>query len=418
MSRDERRQGKRSRLSMTQKLRPRAVSAPELSQSPATQAMLGPLMTAIGSVSVMGLASGLTLPLVSLRLLQAGASAASIAAMAALPAVGTIGVSLCLAQLTRLLGSKALLIGAMLLSCASLLVLATPFAVFPWALSRLLMGVSTGILFALGEARILEVSGEDTRGRWTGVYAMTLTACQFAGPALLAAFGTSTVAPIVIAAALHLLAIVLLFRSGWRSVLSDTESPMTLLDFLRHSTSLAVAVLFFAMFDSAMLSLLPVYGLKIGLATSLAVFMVSVLFLGDACLQVPIGWAADRFGRRRVHAACGGVAVVVALALPLGLVSNPALWPALFLIGAAAGGLYTLAIVRIGDRFRGGALITANAFVGILWGVGGLLGPVLGSASMEAVNPQGLMLFVAAGALAFLLSMLRRSAHEGPGSAE
>src|SRR5580658_8839246 len=135
---------------MTQHEGQRGVSTPVRSASPANEAMLGPLMTAIGSVSVMGLASGLTLPLVSLRLLQAGASAASIAAMAALPAVGTIGVSLCLARLTRLLGSKALLIGAMLLSCASLLVLATPFAVFPWALSRLLMGVSTGILFALG----------------------------------------------------------------------------------------------------------------------------------------------------------------------------------------------------------------------------------------------------------------------------
>jgi MFS family permease len=158
-----------------------------------------------------------------------------------------------------------------------------------------------------------------------------------------------------------------------------------------------------------------VYGLKIGLATSLAVLMVSVLFLGDACLQVPLGWAADRFGRTRVHAACGWVAVLVALALPLGLVSSPAMWGALFLIGGAAGGLYTLAIVRIGDRFRGTALISANAFVGILWGVGGLLGPVLGSASMAALNPQGLMLFVAAGALAFLLSALKRRPRELPG---
>ncbi len=399
---------------MTQKGQ-RGVSAPDGSPSSSDQALLGPLMTAIGSISVMGLASGLTLPLVSLRLLQAGASAASIAAMAALPAVGTIGVSLCLSRLTRRFGSKALLIGAMLLSCASLLVLATPYAVAPWALSRLLMGISTGILFSLGEARILEVSGEAARGRWTGVYAMTLTACQFAGPALLAALGTSALAPIVIAAALHVLAIVLLFRTGWRSVLFDTERSLGLVDFLRSSTPLAVAVLFFAMFDSAMLSLLPVYGLKIGLATRLAVLMVSVLFLGDACLQVPIGWAADRFGRSRVHAACGWVAVLAALALPLGLVSSPAMWAALFLIGGTAGGLYTLAIVRIGDRFRGTALISANAFVGILWGVGGLLGPVLGSASMAALNPQGLMLFVAAGAVAFLLSLLKRRAHELPG---
>jgi MFS family permease len=403
---------------MTQKPAGLAVSALDRSQSAATQAMLGPLMTAIASISVMGLASGLTLPLVSLRLLQAGASAASIAAMAALPAVGTIGVSLCLSQLTRLLGSKALLIGAMLLSCASLLVLATPYLLLPWALSRLLMGVSTGVLFALGEARILEVSGEDARGRWMGVYAMTLTACQFAGPTLLAALGTSTVTPIAIAAALHVVAIVLLIRTGWHSVPSATESSLKLVNFLRHSMPLAVAVLFFAMFDSAMLSLLPVYGLKIGLATSLAVLMVSVLFLGDACLQVPIGWAADRYGRTRIHAACGLVAVLVALALALGLVSTPAMWPALFLIGGAAGGLYTLAIVRIGDRFRGGALISANAFVGILWGAGGLLGPLLGGASMQALNPQGLMLFVAAGAVAFLLSMLRRRARVSPASSD
>ncbi len=399
---------------MTQKRAQLAASTPERPQSAAGTALLGPLLTAIGSVSVMGLASGLTLPLVSLRLLQAGASAASIAAMAALPAVGTIGVSLCLARLTRLLGSKALLIAAMLLSCASVLVLATPYALFPWSLSRLLMGVSTGVLFALGEARILEVSGEKTRGRWTGIYAMTLTACQFAGPALLALLGTRTVAPIAIAAALHLLAIALLFRAGWRTVLSDIESSLTLRDFLRNSTALAVAVLFFAMFDSAMLSLLPVYGLKIGLATRLAVLMVSVLFLGDACLQVPIGWAADRFGRTRIHAGCGAVAVLVALGLPLGLVAKPAMWFCLFLIGGAAGGLYTLAIVRIGDRFRGGALISANAFVGILWGVGGLLGPLLGSASMAALDPQGLMLFVAAGALIVLLSMLNGRARRLP----
>jgi MFS family permease len=397
---------------MRQKSRQLAVASPDRSQSPANQAMLGPLMTAIGSISVMGLASGLALPLVSLRMLQAGASTASLAAMAALPAVGTIGVSLYLSQLTRLLGSKSLLIGAMLVSCASLAVLATPYTALPWALSRLLMGVSTGILFALGEARILEVSGEDARGRWTGVYAMTLTACQFAGPALLAALGTNTVTPIAVAVALHLVAIVLLFRSGWRSAFSDTESCLRLVDFLRDSLPLAVAVLFFAMFDSAMLSLLPVYGLRIGLATRLALLMVTVLFLGDASLQVAIGWAADRIGRTRVHAACGLIAALVALALPLGLVSTPALWPALFLIGGAAGGLYTLAIVRIGDRFRGGALITANAFVGILWGVGGLLGPLLGGASMQALNPQGLMLFVAAGAVAFLLSTLKRRARE------
>jgi len=371
----------------------------------ADRARISSLVAAIGSICVVGLASGLTLPLVSLRLAAAHASAAVIVTLAALPALGTIAVSLALAALTRAVGSKALLLLAMLLSCASVLMLATPYAPLPWMLSRLALGVSAGVLFALGESRILEVSGDQARGRWTGVYAMTLTACQFAGPALLAALGADSRTPIVVAAAMHLVAIALLLRTRWHGSGTADSKSLRLRHFARAALPLAGAVLFFSMFDSAVLSLLPLYGLQVGLSASLAILMVSAVLLGDSALQVPIGWAADRFGRRAVHAACGLLTAAMALALPLGALATPAMWVALFLMGGAAGGLYTLAIVQIGDRYSGGRLVSANAFVGLLWGLGGLLGPLLAGASMQAFKPHGLLLFVAAGAGTVLLAL-------------
>jgi MFS family permease len=377
-------------------------------QPPADPAPYRTILAAIGSICVVGLATGLTLPLVSVRLLQADASAVAIAALAALPAVGTIGISFALATLTRTFGAKALMVGAMLLSCASILVLATPYSLPSWVLSRLGMGVATGILFALGEARILEITGERARGRWTGLYATMLTTCQFAGPALLAVVGTVSSVSLVIAAALHGVSIALLARTGWSSPVRGNEPLLSLREFICHSLPLAAAVLFFAMFDSTMLSLLPVYGLKIGFLTSVALLMVTVVFLGDACLQIPIGWAADRFGRPVVHSGCALLTGLVALALP-GLVGAAAMWPCLFLLGGAAGGVYTLAIVRIGDRFGGGRLISANAFVGLLWGAGSLSGPLLGGLAMAALKPHGLMLLVAAGALACLVLMRYRT---------
>jgi MFS family permease len=379
------------------------VQVPGATASSALRALIG----AIASISVMGLASGLTLPLVSLRLLQAGASATAIAVMAALPAVGTIGMSFLLAALTRRLGAKTLLIGGIVLSCVSVLVLATPYAPVPWVLSRLGTGISASILFGLGEARILEVSGDSARGRWTGVYATTLTACQFAGPTLLAALGTQSLLPLWIAAALHVVSITFLIGTRWRAAPALQEPVLALREFVANSLPLASAVLFFAMFDSAVLSLLPVYGLRLGLATRLAILLATVVFLGDACLQIPIGWAADRFGRAGTHRLCALLTALLALALSLGLAAHAALWLCLFLMGGTAGALYTLAIVRIGDRFRGTRLIAANAFVGMLWGLGSLCGPVLASVAMAAVNPQGLMLFVGAGAAACLLLMLR-----------
>lgn len=375
-------------------------------KSAAERTAVRALLTAIGAISVVGLATGITLPLVSLRLSQAGAAVSIVALLAALPAVGTLGISLCLRPLVRVFGPQALLIAALATSCASMLVLATPYSLMPWALSRLAMGAATGILFALGESRILEAASGEVRGRWTGLYATTLTACQLAGPALLALFGPQSATPILVGAAMHVLAVLLLCSARWEILPAEPAHLAPARELLRGALSLAVAVLFFAMFDSAVLSLLPLYGLGIGLPARLAALMVSVVLLGDTCLQIPLGWTADRLGRRRVHTACGLLAGCSALLVPSLPGHTAVIWLPLFLMGGAAGSVYTLAIVRIGDRFRGEQLIAANAVVGFLWGVGGLAGPLLGSASMQLLKPRGLMLFVAAGAAVFLLSML------------
>jgi MFS family permease len=371
------------------------------------------LVAPIGSISVFGLASRLAFPLVSLRLVRAGAPAAVIAVMAALPALGTIGISFALPALARRCGAKPLLVAAILLSAAGLLVLATPYLAVTWMLSRLAMGMSAGILFALGEARVLEISSDAARGRWTGVYASTLTTCQFAGPALLVCLGTDSAVPILVAVGLHALSLILLANSRWHSALPQRGDSLAWRQFVRDCLPLGAAVLFFSMFDSTMLALLPVYGLRLGLGSREALLLVTAVFLGDACLQIPIGWGADRFGRRWVHALCALLCAGAALALALGLMASATRWPCLLVMGGTAGALYTLAIVRLGDRFSGNALISANAFVGLLWGAGSLGGPLLGSLSMGVFAPHGLMLFVAAGALAVLVAMLQRGTREG-----
>jgi MFS family permease len=365
------------------------------------------LFAAIGTIAVVGLASGLTLPLVSVRLVEAGAQQSTVALIAALPALGTMCTSFALPWLTRQLGPRPLLVAAIALSCLSVLIIATPYAAWSWMLSRLLLGVAAGVLFALGEARILEVSGSSARGRWTGLYASTLTTCQFAGPTLLALLGTASARALLVGVALHGLSLLLLLGSGWPRAAPLRGEPLRLALFMRSCLPLAAAVLFFSMFDSTMLALLPVYGLHLGLESRTALLMVTAVFLGDACLQVPLGAAADRCGRRRTHALAALLAAGAATALPLGALHTGLMWPCLFLMGGSAGALYTLAIVRLGDRFQGAALITANAYVGLLWGIGSLIGPLLGGGAMALSDPHGLLLLVAAGAAATLLVILR-----------
>ena len=44
-----------------------------------------------------------------------------------------------------------------------------------------------------------------------------------------------------------------------------------------------------------------------------------------------------------------------------------------------------------GERFRGAELITVNAAIIIAYGLGSLVGPVLGGGAMELWNPHGLL---------------------------
>jgi hypothetical protein len=81
------------------------------------------------------------------------------------------------------------------------------------------------------------------------------------------------------------------------------------------------------------------------------------------------------------------------------------LWPSLVVLGAVAGGVYTLAIILIGEGFKGPDLVTANASAGFLWGVGSLLGPLVSGAAMTT-SANGLPLALSAAAALFVLFAL------------
>ncbi|MCB2792112.1 hypothetical protein KQ881_16170, partial [Listeria monocytogenes] len=81
----------------------------------------------------------------------------------------------------------------------------------------------------------------------------------------------------------------------------------------------------------------------------------------------PIGWLAARVSRSGLCGGCGLVLLLSSLAIPL-LLQTSLIWPRRVRFGASAGGLCTLALILIGERYRDDALVRANAHVAQLWG--------------------------------------------------
>ncbi|WP_313465970.1 MFS transporter, partial [Pseudomonas nitroreducens] len=304
------------------------------------------------AVSIVGLSLGATLPLVALRLLDNGASALQIGILSAVPAAGMILAATLVDRACQLMSRRRLYLLCFVLCTASTVAIEfSSHSLWLLAAARLALGIGMGIAIILGEAWVNELCGEHNRGTIVALYATSFTAFQLLGPTLVALLGAQTPWVVLLVSAGHLIALATVALAMPEDGIHEhVEEPrsFSLAGFLRVAPALCMGVLFFSFFDSVVLSLFPVYASSHGYAVGIAAFMATVILLGDMLFQMPLGWLSDRLDRSSLHLLCGVAAMLIGLALPW-LIGQPALlWPALMVLGAVAGGVYTLALVLIG----------------------------------------------------------------------
>lgn len=113
-----------------------------------------------------------------------------------------------------------------------------------------------------------------------------------------------------------------------------------------------------------------------------------------------------------MHLGAGWIVLAGLPLLPF-VVTYPWLcWPLLFVLGAAAGSIYTLSLVACGERFRGGALVTASSLVSASWSAASFGGPLVAGALMEQFGSDTLVGVLAGSVAAFIAAALweRRAA--------
>ena len=364
----------------------------------------------LASVLSVGLALGVSMPLVSLRLESGGYGAFAIGVMAAMPAIGVLLGASVSSHLAARFGTARLMALCLWGGALSIGLLALLPCYPVWLVLRLMIGVILTIVFILGESWINQLVVEQWRGRLVALYGSTYALSQLSGPLLLAAVGTEGDYGFWIGVGLLTAApLLLLGRSGAPTSQPSRVTLMDLLGFCRGLPAIAWAISLFAAFEAMILTLLPVYCLRQGFTPDIALAMVSTVVVGDALLQLPIGALADRLSRRALFTSCALALMLSSLAVPL-LINTVLIWPLWVLFGASAGGLFTLSLTLIGERYRDDALVRANAHVAQLWGIGCLVGPLVAGAGSQWISGHALLLFMAAGALGLLVLVLRQGA--------
>ncbi|WP_373085720.1 MFS transporter [Sneathiella sp.] len=360
------------------------------------------LIAVIAAVTAMAVSLSLSIPLVSLSMERRGFGSDIIGLMGSLPALAFLLASPVTPALTRTFGSGKMLWGALVLATVSIWSLALSDNIYFWFFLRLMIGTSMAILFLISETWLNKIAIEKTRGRTIAIYVSSMT-CGFAfGPILINFLGAEGTLPFIVSGFIVLSAGLAFLLVGDQFPNLGGKSSYSYLAFVRIAPMISAAVLLVAFFDGSVLTLLPVYGIKNGQAQETAVLMTSALLAGNILLQVPIGWLADRYKSSWVILGCGIIGVAGALLLPVAMPRPFLLWPLLIIWGGAVVGTYTIALSIMGQKFKGGDLVTATAAVGALWGLGSLAGPAIAGVAMEWVEPHGMPFTFAIVCLAFV----------------
>src|SRR6185436_5893407 len=113
--------------------------------------------------------------------------------------------------------------------------------------------------------------------------------------------------------------------------------------------------------------------------------IITAVIIGTIVSQVPIGHAADRFGKRKTLLVCtvllGGVFALMPLHTDwrLFLVTGA-------MAGALAGSLYPIGLALIGDIVSKRRLGASTATFSLAFGLGSLIGPSMSGFAMTHFN--------------------------------
>lgn len=356
----------------------------------------------VASIGVVGLGLGATIPLTALTLDSRGVGTDIIGIITAASAFGILAAAPFVSRWTASHGPRGSMIAAIIAGGLSTALMELTDSLICWGLLRFIFGAAMGVLFTIGEAWVNRLAPVNSRGRVVAMYTTSFTLFQLIGPALVAQMEGRVSMPFAVCGALFLLALPGMVLISGSAHEDDDEPHVSWQRVLPRMLMIVAGAAFFALFDTLALSLLPLYAIRHGIATELALLSATVVLVGDTALQFVFGWLADHVGRRKVHTGCGSAVCLLLPILPFAAATPWLWWTVLLMLGATAGAIYMLSLVACGARFNGQSLVAASAVVNASWGITSSGGPLLTGVLMQTVGINALPAVLWCGAAIFV----------------
>lgn len=350
-----------------------------------------PIAAAIASISVVGIAIGLGMPLLSVILETRGHSASMIGLNTAVAGIASVAAAPLATPIAIRLGVARSILLMILIGAFAFVGFYFAPRFWMWFPLRVALHFALTILFILSEFWITASCPSHKRGFVLGIYATVLSLGFAGGPWLFSQIGSQGFLPFGVTFALVMVAAIPVAAAWNESPALHAEGPSG--SFWRYIwvvPTATAAVLVFGAVETGGFALFPVYGARIGYSEADAALLLTMIGLGNVLLQIPFGMISDRVrDRRHLLLVCASVGLVGTLLMPYVAGNWHVMAAVLFLWGGVVAALYTVGLAHLGSQLSGRDLASANAAFVFCYGVGMVLGPQGIGIGMDLFGAKG-----------------------------
>lgn len=292
------------------------------------------------------------------------------------------------------------------------LVFEQPYA---WIVLRVLIGYGIAGQFVIVESWLNDKATSENRGQVFAIYLVVAWATAGLGPLALNLPDPDGKVLFALIACTMLVALVPMALTRVGNPEIGQRRHFGIARLYRISPLGVFACFGSGMINTALYGLFAVYSKEVGYSDEELSILLSVSMVGGLAMQYPVGFLADRFGRRPLMLVIAFAGAGAAAAIWLwGDRSFTLLLGLMFALASITAPLYALGIGQTNDYIERKDFVAASSGLLFAWGIGAIVGPALAGLVMRVLGGPGLFVFliVALGSIAaFVLFriMVRRA---------
>lgn len=276
-----------------------------------------------------------------------------------------------------------------------------------WMMWRFIAGIGCAMIWVVVESALMCSGTSHNRGRLLAAYMMVYYVGTVLGQLMISKMPTDLASVLPWVTALILTAILPLLFTRIVNDRSENQEATPVWPMLRlRNARLGVnGCIISGIVLGSLYGLMPLYLNHQGVSDAGIGFWMAVMVSAGIVGQWPVGRLADRFGRLLVLR----VQVFIVILGCLAMLSNAAMGPTLFVLGAAGFTLYPVAMAWACEKVEHHQLVAMNQALLLSYTVGSLLGPTFTSMLMQNFSDNLLFVMIAGVAFVYLLMLLRKA---------